>query len=395
MNKFLRIVLILLMTVCIFDPADKLLGLKVPLFALGWFLFGLMAIRKNMNISKNMIIYLTLFILIPLVSIAYYFFTGSDFINYDGYIYFKPYLFLTLAIILYASKIDLIKPTVAIITLVSIATIVILIVTYFNTSLMTSINDVGRRYGIVSMGRHRNYGSSVLPNVGGVYFHVANLIVFPVGYFTIKTLFSKGVTKTIYGLLLLINMAAMFFSATRNNIIACLLVPISIVYWYSKRKIFILCVVIFLSVLCIINMDAIKNSMFRPDEHSNRYKLSFLKDYLTLFADEEVLLFGQGLGSYFNTTMRGYVSLTELTYFEFIRRFGLILSLPSFALLLYPLSKLRLKRYRSIHYLFIVYLFYLIMTFFNPFLMSSSGMLLLSIILYKTFSPVSLSYIRQ
>lgn len=389
--------LILLITVCIFDPADKFLGLKMPLFALGWilFIFDITANRKSVYVPKNMIMYLLLFILIPLVSIAYYSFTGCDFVHYDGYQYFKAYLFITIVPILYISKIDLIKPTVAIISALSILAIIILIISYFNISLIMNIfGEVGQRYGILSIGS-RIYGGFVLPNLPAVYFHTSELIVFPIGYFTMKFIHSKRVSRTLYGFLLVINIVAMFFSATRNNIMACILVPIFIASWYSKRKILVLCIFILLSVLCIQNLDVIKNSVLRADSRSEQYKISFFKDYLSLFADEKVLLFGQGLGSYFNTTMRGYVSLTELTYFEFIRRFGLILSLSSFALFLYPLSKLRLKKYHSMQYLFIVYLYFLIMSFFNPLLMSSSGMLLLSIVLSKTFSPVSPSYIRQ
>ncbi|MFH1287432.1 MAG: hypothetical protein ABII25_01885, partial [bacterium] len=56
-------------------------------------------------------------------------------------------------------------------------------------------------------------------------------------------------------------------------------------------------------------------------------------------------------------------------------------------------SKLRLKKYYGAHYVIIAYLFYLVMGISNPFIMSSSGMLLLSIVLYKIFSPISLPYI--
>ena len=363
----------------------------MPLFVLGWilFIFDIITNRKNVYVSVNMTIYLLLFILIPLVSIVYYSFIGSDFIHYDGYQYFKAYLFITVLPILYISKIDLIKPTVAIISVLSILSIIIMIISYFNTSLISIFNEVGQRYGMFSMG-NRIWGRSVLPNLPAMYSHTSQLIVFPVGYFTMKILLSRGGIKTIYGLLLVINMIAMFFSATRNNIMACILVPIFIAYWYSKRKIVILCVIILLSVLYMENLEVIKNNLLSADSPSNITKLSFAEDYLKLFANEKVLLFGQGLGSYFNVTERGYVSLTELTYFEFIRRFGLILSLASFALFLYPLSKLRRKQCRSIHYLLIVYLFLLMMAFFNPLLMSSSGILLLSLVLYKVFSLTSI-----
>ena len=392
LNKILRIVLILLITVCIYDPADKLLGLKVPLFTLAWFLFiiGRIANRNFGYFPINMIMYLLLFMLIPLVSMSYYSFSGSDFIHYDGYQYLKSYLFITVVLIIYLEKIDLIKPTILIITSMSILSVIIIIICYFNFNLASSFHEVGARYGILYVGP-RVWGGSILPDLQGVYFHTAELIVFPIGYFTMKTFFSRGSTKLIYELLLVINVVAMFFSATRNNIAACLFVPILIISWYCKRTILAFFIIIALTFIAIISNTDIIKDVLDPESYSNSVKLSYVKDYLNLFADEKVLLFGQGLGSYFNTTRSGYVSLTELTYFEFIRRFGLILSLASFALFLYPISKLTSKEYHSIHYLLIVYLFFLVMCFFNPLLMSSSGMLLLAIVLYKVFSPTSIA----
>lgn len=397
MSKFLRIVLALLIIVCIFDPADKLLRLKVPLFVLAWLLFisDMIVNRKIVYVSTGMLIYLAIFILIPLISVAEYFFTGSDFVKYDGYQYLKSYLFATLVPILHVSKIDLTKPAVAIISALSAATIAILVINYFNPSLaMDLYTEVGNRYGIWSMGA-KNYGRFILPDAPQIFFHTSTLVIIPIAYFTMKTFFSKGVIKTLYGLLLAMNIVAMFLGATKTNIVVSITMPMFIACWYSKRKKFILSgTIILLCILCIYNLGEIK-SMFSFNEPSNSFKLNFIKDYLILFSDTKILLFGQGLGSYFYSSGRGYVSLSELTYFDFIRSFGLILSIPLFVLILYPLSKLRLKEYHSLHYIFLAYLFYLIMSFSNPLFVSSSGMLLLTLVLYKTF-PTGFSFsLRQ
>jgi hypothetical protein len=396
LKKLLRTVLILLLIVCVYDPEDKILGIKVYLFVMGWLLFSLMVLcSKNTYVSKKMLIYLSLFILIPLISIFYYFFTGDYYKNYDGYAYFKAYLFVTIAIILYATRIDLLRPLIAILTSVSLFSITILAFDYFNiSSVVNFFVEMGPKYGVLSIG-YRQYGTPIIPSLKGVYFYVSDVLVFPIGYFTMKIFFSKGIIRIRYGLLLVINMIAMFFSATRNNILATIMIPILIIFWYSKSKVWPSIIIVLLIGLSLINIEGIEDSMFRKDNVSNITKLSFFNDYLNLFSDEEVLLFGQGLGSYFKSTKRGYVSLTELTYFEFIRRFGLILAIPSFALLLYPLIKLRSKKNRSEHYLYLIYLFYLVMSFFNPFLMSSNGMMILVIVLYKTFPPTSLYYIMD
>jgi len=387
LDRSLKTVLILLIASCMFDPADKLLSLKVPFFILAWMLFMLgVIVRKGMvYVSLRATIYLVLFVfVIPLTSIFYYLVINGDTNYFDGYLYFKPYLFLTIVPILYSSKIDILKPTIMQINILSFATLALLAIGFFNVSLFTYFVEIGSDNDITRIGT-RNFGDTYFPMV---YFESSPLIVFAIGYFAKMFNNSKGSKRILIGGLLLINMIAMFVGATRNNMIISILAPLVILYWYAKRKTLIVMIAfVFLAWLVISNFSIIQ-SMFDSKENSNELKLSFLGEYLRLFSNWDILLFGQGLGSYFNSSTRGYVSNSELTYLELIRRFGAILSIFIFSMLLYPLSKLRLKRFHNEHYLFLSYFFYLIMSFSNPLLLSSTGMLLLSLVLVKTFSPV-------
>ena len=395
MNRALiKTVLTVLVAVCVFDPADKILGLKVPLFAAAWALFlsGAIVSSGSLKVSKNVIAYLAVFLAIPVISIVYYFATGTDFVNYDGFQYLKSYLFVTLVVILYAEKIDLTLSVVATLTVMSFISIALLVIGYADYSLVMSFYEkFAIPYGICSIGT-RDFARFILPDMPQIFFHTATLLVIPVAYFTMKLLHSTGGARMVYALLAAVNIVAMFFGGTKSNIVFSLLTPVVVAYWYSKRKKLIFCCVIaILAVLYIKFWSAIKVSVFNPEESSNFYKLSFLGDYRVLFSNTSVLWFGEGLGSYFNTTLRGYVSLTEFTYLEFIRRFGLLLGVPSLALIFYPLSRLNCKECRELHYLLLAYLCYLVMSFTNPLLMSSSGMLLLAVVLHKVFSSRSFS----
>jgi hypothetical protein len=284
---------------------------------------------------------------------------------------------------LYVSKIDLIKQTITIISLLSIATIMILILCVVYPPLTQVLHEeIGVPFGIFVTGS-RDFDELPFPQV---FFHTPRLIVFPIAYYSMMVMESIGHRRMICAFLLFMNMVAMFIGATRNNMIVGITTPLFIAYWYSKNKLTLSSVaVILISAVSLNNLDMIMG-MFDPDQISNAYKLSFFQDYISLFADHHVLLFGQGLGSFFHTSMRGYVSLAELTYFEFVRRFGILLSSIVFVMLLFPLSKLFFKKYHNVHYIFISYLIYIIMSYSNPLLMSSTGMLLLSIVLYYTFS---------
>jgi hypothetical protein len=64
----------------------------------------------------------------------------------------------------------------------------------------------------------------------------------------------------------------------------------------------------------------------------------------------------------------------------------LFLAAVYFCLLGYPLLKLRDSKFRTEHYLLIAYASYLIMSASNPLLISSNGMLVMAIVISKTFS---------
>jgi len=383
---FLNIVLIFLISVCIFDPASKLLKLKELLFILTWtfFILDIFLNNKIVNIPFKLAMYLITFIfLIPLTSAGYHAIAGSNIDYQDCYNYLKPYLFLTIVVILFVSKIDLEKPMIIILSILSIVTIIIWIMITIDSSLILFLRlIISDKFGILDVGT-RIFGDFIVPQV---HFHTSPLLIFPIGYFSFAIINSIEFKKKICSVfLLVISIVAMFLGGTRNNILASILTPIIIFCWYSKKKAITISITLAIIVIIIFSYIDTLQAMVNPEEPSNSIKLTFKKDYLNLFADWKILFFGQGLGSSFHTTVRGTISITELTYFEQVRRFGLLLSLASFFLLAYPLSKLRLKEYYKSHYLFICYGIYLVGSFFQPLLMSSSGMLLLSLVLCKTF----------
>jgi len=290
-------------------------------------------------------------------------------------------------IILHALKIDLTKPSIIILSALSFVTLIIFFL---------YLNKLPLAYAILVITEYNNITTSGIRNFGGVDFlgvdfQSSPLIVLPIGYFAMKLHKFKGWKKLGIAVLLLVNISAMFIGGTRSNMIISVLLPLVVFVWYSRRKRVISITVFFILALFIFYNLNVVQGFFSEDDTSNSIKLVFFNDYMELFNQWDILLFGQGLGSYFNSTIRGYVSVSELTYFEMIRRFGLILSIFIFSLLLYPLSKLIFNHSRNhqSHYIFIAYFFYLIICFANPFLMGSTGMLFLALVLYKTFSKTS------
>jgi len=395
MSTILRANLFLLFLVAVFDPADQVTHLKVPLFVSLWVIFfvSLLGSKETASpIGSSLAFYIFVFALfLPLTSILWYFLLGGRAGPYDGFQYLKSFLFLTLAALLVVKKIDAVRPLSIVLTLLSAVIVMIAIFVYSDPSLKEFLWPIGDTSGIFTVGE-KIYGDL---SYAYVYFHTAPLLVLSIAYFAYKSATSSSRARYLNVVLLLVNLAAMLCSGTRNDIIFGLLTPLLVLLWYSvksQRVTLFAIVLVGAAIVGIYGGDVIR-AMFDPENESNAIKLAHLKDYSVLFSDPKRLLFGQGLGSYFYSSAFGTeTSVTELTYLEFIRNFGLIIAMIYFGMLLYPIRRLRNTLFREIHYLILAYMTYLGICISNPLLVSSSGMLVLAIVISKVFPAAESSF---
>jgi len=391
MNTVLRANLFLLFLVAVFDPADQVTHLKVPLFVSLWVIFivdMLISKERIAPIADSLLTYILVFaVVLPLASILWYFLRGGHTASYDGFQYFKSYLFLTVAAILASKKIDAIRPLSVILTFLSVFIITIAVLAYSDSGLSNILWVVGDASGTFTVAE-RTYADL---SYSYVYFYTAPLLVLSLAYFTYRSVTSKSRVRYFNIALLLVNLAAMLCSGTRNDIIFGLLTPFLVVLWYSgkNRRLALFAVLLVGAVIVGTYGGDVVQAMFDPENESNAVKLTHLKDYSVLFSDPKTLLFGQGLGSYFYSSAFGTeTSITELTYLEFIRNFGLVIAITYYGLLLYPLAKLRDPLFKKEQYLIVAYILYLLICASNPLLVSSSGMLVLAIVIAKVL-PVA------
>jgi hypothetical protein len=77
-------------------------------------------------------------------------------------------------------------------------------------------------------------------------------------------------------------------------------------------------VTVFLSALIFYSSEIF--TLFDRNEPSNSAKLTLLMDYFEILNNPKTIIFGNGLGSYENWSIRtSYI--TELTYLEIFRNF--------------------------------------------------------------------------
>lgn len=183
---------------------------------------------------------------------------------------------------------------------------------------------------------------------------------------------------------------AIILSGTRANIL-CLF--FATVFYYTflfpKRRIrsfaILICVLFLIYVILDGTVVSYVISMFEKKVSSDQVRSGHLKGILEVFKGEPAkLFFGSGFSSVFYSY--GINSLTqniELSYWNLLRQVGLFLFIPMMFMFLYPVFKLIRKK--TNYALVLGYVLYLIIAYTNPLLYSSTGMLYVLFMYYKSF----------
>ena len=367
--------------VTIFDPADIVFGLKVPLFILCFFACGLFLTfnSERSYVPLDLIIYMLLFVAIPFFSILVYFIkSGTD--PYEGFNMLKAYLFIFFTLILVMTDIDVVKYLSAILSLMSVCIISLFtfLLIYPDYFVIASALGSATEIFYVDM---RSYDD--ITSFQQAYFVCSPMLVIPISYYYFR--FRESHNRDFLALFFLILcFTGLLMAGSRNNLFAAIFLIPTLYIIFNRKKIL---PIIIISSLPMILLSFFMNelvSFFDPSEVGNSIKLGYLTDYAEIFSNLNNLFFGQGLGAYYKFSgISGSYFVTELTYLEVIRNFGLFLGLAMFAMLVYPIFKtFRLKKHALLQkHIAVAYTFYLIMCFTNPNLFSSMGILILCIVL--------------
>jgi hypothetical protein len=378
-----RALFFLFLLVTIFDPADLLLGLKVPLFLACWASGALLWMRDlgRRSVPIWLLVYVLLIVLIPVASIWLYFlFDGSQ--PYAGFLLLKSYLFVSLAILIYITRVDVIKYLAVALPILAVVIVLLTVLVQVYPALFLPVYYVGNQFGIFSIDEGRDYGSGT--QFFQMYFVTSPLLVVAVAHY-FQQLRSTQSHRARHYFLMTLSACAMFLAGTRNNMLIAILLPTVLFLLYSKHRFAIACLIAMGITVAVWQWRGEIGAMFDPAEASNSTKLRSLGDYAGIIgADLKNLLLGRGLGAYEDWTGRRYTFITELTFLEIFRNFGLLMGIVMTLLLLYPVIwAFMLRSDYPEKPLIIAYCAYLVMSMTNPLFFSSMGMLVLASLLAR------------
>ena len=139
-------------------------------------------------------------------------------------------------------------------------------------------------------------------------------------------------------------------------------------------------VIIFTNLSNIItSIDNIMN--FAGSITSDQIRNRQFDSYLLIFSNPINLLFGTGFGSsFYNLGRNAFAVTAELAYFDLLRQIGLIFFIPFLLFILFPFYVLRDNTIK------VSYLGYLLISFTNPLLFSSTGFLVYLYMYYICFT---------
>lgn len=169
---------------------------------------------------------------------------------------------------------------------------------------------------------------------------------------------------------------AIIWSASRGLIVMAA-VSMLVLYFYNKNwsaRLLMLCALVPVIILGVGYLLT-ETSMFSLREQSNNIKIGHIISFLNV-ADWKMLVFGNGLGTYYYTEGYGELAAqTEITWMDSVRYVGLPLSLLLFSVLLFPNRKYLASVQGSSSRL--IMFMYLLMSLSNPVLFNSFGFLVI------------------
>lgn len=177
-------------------------------------------------------------------------------------------------------------------------------------------------------------------------------------------------------LLAIATLLAMLLSASRGIISGAGMIFMILLLVYSPRRIRIAVALLLVVGLAFAINKMLNTSVLSVNEESNAGKIGHFKsfmDQLTLSS----LVFGRGLANwYYSIGAASMKAETEISPMDMVRYFGLFLTLVLYFFILVPVRKIR--SYTGENRLdVIIFLIYLLLSFTNPILFNSMGMLVI------------------
>lgn len=379
--KFSKFVLMLTLSVfaasILVDPEDQMLHFKVPLFLLALSVWMVRVVCRMVSPGsfKTWAAVLLFGIILPGMASIIGLLGHSIPVTDPHYFQIvRSCSMLLLIPVLSSEGIDLMKHIIRWSFAVAAFTLA-LVVLSFNAPLIYSVV-----YEFTLQKDNAMFGSrdALGLGIGSFYYKTVAVLVFPLAYY-LRNLLNRP-KKVISGVLAAVFLAAVLCSGSRATALGAFFVIVALGFQKLKTD-FGMKVALPIIFVMIALPAGYFASFFHPEESSNAAKLGHIHSYIENFSEHPTYLFwGQGADTeFYSQGFEAKTVVTELTYLEVIRWFGIPVAAIIFMALLYPVLELS-RLSDALSYLAIPYVAYLWEAGTNPLLVSATGTLMVSAI---------------
>lgn len=363
-----------LIFIIIIDPANKIFKLKGIALLISLFagLYLLMKIKKTKKEYINLLIF---YFLLPnlyagvigLKNINFYFSEGYYTTNLFGSLFGLFILSLN-----HIKKQEFLRFFLKLMKIYSIFYLVIIVVFHID---LLNLNNLIYKYSLEKENMMISLNQIILGyKQYNIFYKTCPILVLYFSYL----IYNKDLFSVIILFILLI-------SGTAANILACLLILLFWILSIFLKKSNINKRIILFILICLLGILFFKDFIFSGEDKGNSIKYGHLIGYIEFWSmNTKDFLLGSGLGSGFYSFGKNRILFnTELTYFEIIKNYGVVISGFIFLFLIQPL--LKLIKIKKLEWLFISYLAYLFIGGTNPLILGSTGALILMLVYKLTF----------
>jgi hypothetical protein len=382
-RRLLLMALTLLVLVSLLDPADEILHLKVPAFAavvLIWLARSGLT-RKTVSL-RLWILTATFSIALPVI------FTIIGELNHDAHsggaplALFKSFLFLLLVPVLVSEDIDLAALLIRLGIVVALITLIMVAINFVSPTVFLIIYQftLDKQNATISQSR-----DALGIGLGQFYYRTCPLMIFPFTYYS-RRLIEPGHGRWRALFMTMIYGAAFLSSGARANVFVSLLVFGVLLLMRVRRSMGWQAAMAIAAAGILVASATIVPRALDTSEKSNAIKLGHVRSYEEdLNTRWTALLWGEGADSaFYSEGFQNWTTVSELTYVEMVRLFGIPVTIAIIAALAW-IGYLLIAR--GAWTLAIAYVGYLVISASNPLLISSTGLLALCAVWKETVAP--------
>jgi hypothetical protein len=374
---FLKAVLSVYVGVSLIDPMDQMFHLKSILFLT---VFAVWFFRAGLGYTKwcrpsDWAALTALALVIPIAATLIGLLSGRNPPSGPTFSTIEMFLMLFLVLVVASEDIDLVSILNRECIVVAFITLCIAITSIVSPLLYEAIYEFTamKQTAFLSL-----EASHVGLGIGSFYYKTSATMILPLGYYTV-CFYARRSHRVRSLFLALVYFSALVLSGARANTLAAA----AVVGVFSIKKIrevlgWNVAMPVSLVVLAFA-AGSFLPKFFNPTEYSNAVKLGHWSSYIAEFEQHPSYLFwGEGADTeFYSKGFEKKTTITELTYLELVRNFGIPITLLFFMALFWPLIPLLGRRARDtgISYLAVPYGVYLLMSASNPLLLNTTGML--------------------